>query len=70
MRGTVTRIKESYGFIKGVDGVTRFFIPSSITAPHHTFDDFREGMEVVFDHEDHAKGDRATNIRPFEAEEE
>lgn len=63
MRGKVLKLNDTYGFIRGEDGVTRMFIPSLMATPEHDFNDLVEGMRVTFDPIEHEKGLRAGNIR-------
>jgi cold shock CspA family protein len=69
MRGTVARLvldddrkPKGFGFIKGVDGVERFFHRSSLSA--NEFDKLREGDDVEFEHAEgqSGKGPRAERV--------
>ncbi len=61
MYGTVDSLKTTFGFIRGDDGVSRFFIPSYMEDPL-AFDELRVGQRVRFEHADHAKGPRAAAV--------
>lgn len=63
MTGTIARLvsDKGFGFIKGDDGVDRFFHRSAAKSPG--FEDLREHQRVTFDHVDAPKGARAENIR-------
>ncbi len=62
MRGKIGHLRESFGFIIGEDGLSRFFIPSCFTPPV-PFNALAVGMEVEFEHEDAPKGPRASNVQ-------
>jgi CspA family cold shock protein len=62
MRGQIARVvmDKGFGFIKGSDGVERFFHRSSVL--NVTFEELREGQEVEFEHEHGDKGPRANQV--------
>lgn len=62
MKGSIVRKRDQgYGFIKPEDGSKDvFFHASAINGA--TFDDLKEGDEVMFDVEAGPKGPAATNI--------
>lgn len=63
IRGKIYKLLESYGFVMGEDGVSRFFMPSGISADCLLpWDDLRVGQEVTFEHLDHIKGARAVEM--------
>lgn len=59
IRGLERTKKQDYGFIRGTDGVDRFFHRKWTVA---NFDALRDGDRVRFDHKDHPKGPRAKNV--------
>lgn len=64
MAGTVESLHGSYGFIRGDDRISRFFIPTGLqTSQRVTFTDIAVGMRATFIHIDHPKGPRAIEIR-------
>lgn len=64
MGGKVRSLKadKGFGFVKGDDGVERFFHRSQVIG-RHNFDTMTEGQRVEFDHELSDKGPRAVNVR-------
>lgn len=62
MTGEVLRIlkDKGFGFVKGEDGVERFFHRSAVSTG---FDTLREGSKVTFEDETSNKGPRATDVR-------
>jgi hypothetical protein len=60
VRGTIETLRGTFGFIRGQDGVSRFFIPRDVESM--AFDDMRVGMKVRFIHIDHPRGPRAILI--------
>lgn len=64
MKGIIETMKPNYGFIRGSDGIPRFFIPSGmrLTILNKLWDDLKEGMVVEFSHTDHPRGPRAINV--------
>ena len=60
MTGVIEAIHDKFGFIRGRDGVSRFFIPSALD--HAEFGDLAVGMQVEFVHIDHARGSRAIEV--------
>ena len=64
MVGTVEVLNDTYGFIRGEDSVSRFFLPSAMQAtPGVTFEQLQVGDQVSFAHIDHPRGPRAIEIR-------
>ena len=63
MLGVIETLRDTYGFIRGQDRVSYFFLPSCLqrTQPH-TFDDLREGWAVRFEGIAHPKGPRAIEV--------
>lgn len=61
MRGTVKRVfqDKGFGFIKGEDGIERFFHKQSCNLD---FSRLQEGDSVQFEEEESSKGPRATDI--------
>lgn len=62
MNGQVVRVKpvEGYGFLRGEDGVERFFHKSGlVNAQWH---EVRVGANVEFDDEESERGARAANV--------
>ena len=64
MTGTIKDVRhdKGFGFVKGADGVERFFHRSQVV-PARDFDLMAPGMGVEFDHAEHAKGPRAVNVQ-------
>jgi cold shock CspA family protein len=64
MNGVIKNIQQDkrFGFLRGNDGVDRFFHASSV-AGDCNFDALQRGDEVAFDHEEGPKGPRATGVR-------
>lgn len=63
MKGTIESLRGTYGFIRGEDGVSRFFLPSGLQpTPGVTFEDLRVGMQAEFVHIDHPRGPRAIEV--------
>lgn len=66
MKGTINTRKDSFGFIKGDDGKSYFFIPSCLKREGGlippSFDDFLEGRNVRFAPVSTDKGLRATEV--------
>lgn len=62
MNGVITRVLTSrgYGFIKGDDGISRWFHATSVM-PAHAFDTMREGQPVEFDSIKVSEGTEGTN---------
>jgi cold shock CspA family protein len=60
MEGVVETLRGTFGFIRGQDGVSRFFIPRDVDSM--AFDDMEVGMNVEFIHIDHPRGPRAISI--------
>lgn len=63
MLGVIHHMKETYGFIKGEDGKSRFFIPTGLQLSTLKFENLKVGMAVEFTHIDHPKGARAIEVR-------
>lgn len=67
MEGKIARMSEKgFGFIKGTDGVDRFFHRSAVIGGLR-FENCYEGQSVTFDHEKGDKGPRAINVAGVEA---
>ena len=64
MTGVVRTLMQDkgYGFIRGTDGVDRFFLWSSMMPPVK-FADLQPGLTVEFEHEEGPKGARASAVR-------
>lgn len=62
MFGTVETLRDRYGFIRGDDGVSRFFLPSALSPLGVTFDGLTIGTRVKFVHIEHPRGPRAIEI--------
>lgn len=60
MDGTIKRLREGFGFIRGTDNVERFFHRSAVQ--NAQFDTLREGQPVTFEHERGDKGPRAVRV--------
>ena len=70
MIGTVETLHERYGFIRGEDGVSRFFMPSGLSQDGNggtAFSDMSVGDRVEFVHIDHPRGPRAVEVVVLEA---
>ena len=63
MNGTICTLQSRFGFIRGDDGVQRFFLPSALHPSGPQFAQLRVGQAVTFTHTNHARGPRATEIR-------
>lgn len=65
MNGTIVRLNDEkgFGFIKGEDGVDRFFHRTCLEATTLRFDQLRQNMRVVFTDIDGEKGPRAIEVR-------
>lgn len=61
MEGTIKRLKEGFGFIRGTDGVERFFHRSVLE--NESFPNLVEGQAVTFEPDRGEKGPRAVNVR-------
>lgn len=63
MTGRIIKHKgaEGFGFIKGDDGVDRFFYRNAVV--EGDFEHMKEGDRVTFEHENAPKGPRAANVR-------
>lgn len=53
----------TFGFIRGDDGASRFFIASGLQMSTLKFDEIRVGMNVEFTPIEHPKGLRAIEVR-------
>lgn len=62
MKGVIVRLNQGFGFIRGDDGVERFFHVSGLEQTTLDFDALRTGMKVRFEHLDAPKGPRAYQI--------
>lgn len=63
MTGTVEKMFDTYGFIRGTDGVSRFFLPTALQMTQEAqFDDIVAGTVVQFAHIDHPRGPRAIEV--------
>lgn len=62
MVGKIETLKEKYGFVRGEDGESRFFIPSLMEDPA-AFDALAVGAVVEFTHEESPRGPRASGVR-------
>lgn len=60
-RGTIETLRGTFGFIRGRDGVSRFFLPRDVASM--SFDNLEVGMKVEFAHIDHPKGPRAISVK-------
>lgn len=64
MTGTIESLYNTYGFIRGTDRVSRFFLPSALQATTTVaYEDLSIGDRVEFVHIDHPRGPRAIEIR-------
>jgi cold shock CspA family protein len=62
-KGVIESLRDTYGFIRGEDGVSRFFLPSALQQTIGiTFEELQTGMRVEFIHIDHPRGPRAIEI--------
>lgn len=73
-RGIIKSLKEGWGFIRGDDGIDRFFHQAWLTRPDDVaaddvFATLVEQQRVTFVHEDAAKGPRAVDISVITSEE-
>jgi CspA family cold shock protein len=61
--GTVARLiaEKGFGFIKGEDGIERFFHRSACIG--FVYEQLREGQDVTYEDETGPKGPRAGNVR-------
>lgn len=55
--------KPTFGFIRGEDKVSYFFIPQGMQQTTTRFDALKVGMKVEFTTLDHPKGPRAIEVR-------
>jgi len=55
--------RPTFGFIRGDDNISRFFIPTGLQATTIKFDDMKVGMRVEFSEIEHPKGPRAIEVR-------
>lgn len=55
--------RPTFGFIRGEDGISRFFIPTGLQQTTIRFDEVKVGMRVEFTEIDHPKGPRAIEVR-------
>lgn len=62
MRGKVTMLGKTFGFITGADGVQYFFIPSSCTGEIR-FSRIQFGAAVTFEPSAHPRGPRAMDVK-------
>jgi CspA family cold shock protein len=64
MDGTIKKVmaEKGFGFIRGKDGVERFFHHSAVKSAGG-IDALREGQAVTFEHADGNKGPRAADVR-------
>lgn len=78
LKGTIKSVctkpdgtRPTFGFIKGDDGIDRFFIPGGMVQPTPDFATLVAGLPVEFEHEDgphdpktgRSKGPRAVEVR-------
>lgn len=73
MKGTIEHLatrkdspdpsKPTFGFIRGEDRVSYFFIPNGMESTTVKFDSLKPGMRVGFTPIDHPKGPRAIEVR-------
>lgn len=61
MRGTIEKLNESFGFIRGDDTVSYFIMPSLLIEGLF-WEDLREGNWVEFSPTNHPKGPRAIKV--------
>lgn len=54
---------QDFGFLRGDDGVERFFHKTGLSGSGVRFDELEEGDRVLFTHIDGPKGPRAIEIR-------
>lgn len=64
MLGTIkdVRLDKRFGFLRGEDGVERFFHYSAVDGKTN-FDALKRGDAVEFEHEDGERGPRAKGVR-------
>ena len=63
MNGVVESLHGTYGFIRGEDRVSYFFIPTGMQQTQTiTFADVQVGMRARFTHIDHPRGPRAIEV--------
>lgn len=70
--GKISRVLESYGFIRGDDGKDYFFLPMVVKVT--TFSDLKRDQRVLFDTKMHTREvdgqavetERAINVTPLE----
>jgi cold shock protein len=64
MRGKVARlmIDKGFGFVRGDDGVERFFHRSAVWGGGG-FESLSEGQAVEFEEESHPRGPRARSVK-------
>lgn len=60
MEGTIKKLMEGFGFVRGDDGIERFFHRSAVK--NESFPNLVEGQAVEFEHEKGPKGPRAVNV--------
>jgi cold shock protein len=65
MDGVIVRLNgdKGFGFIKGDDGLDRFFHKSGLERSTLRFDELEQNMRVAFTHVDGDKGPRAIEVR-------
>ncbi len=63
MKGTIETLKSNFGFIRGEDGTSYFFIPSGLQLSTMGWDDLKQGMRVNFTDIVHPKGPRAIEVQ-------
>lgn len=70
MRGTIRTLRpeEGYGFVRGPDGIDRFFHKTGVEVTGPGFEALRVGMTVEFESIDGpaGKGPRAIGVRVLE----
>jgi|PlaIllAssembly_1097288.scaffolds.fasta_scaffold859102_2 cold shock CspA family protein len=63
IEGVIEALHDTYGFIRGRDSVSRFFLPSALQVTQGVaFEDLRIGSRVEFVHIDHPRGPRAIEV--------
>ncbi len=55
--------RPTFGFIRGEDGESHFFIPTGLQQTTLRFDEIEVGMPVEFTVIEHPKGSRAIEVR-------
>lgn len=63
IRGEIVTLREGFGWIRGDDGVDRFFHKSGLFGFGLKFDELHEGQAVLFTEIAGEKGPRAIEIR-------